>query len=201
MLMAAGPRTTRKSEGKMNKTSGKIELDGRLGSHLLDLLHALRPESVGMNAQGLGDAGAELFRLDQHGDKVAQTVQHRCDPPYSSSSRMRGGRRAVPAPRCPIHRRWPAATCSALLAVRDGGLVQAQSCFDTYHQQVEHIGQAPGGFVLALLDARPSQKSGARKPMPKRHDIEEEGSDRRVLSSAPRHTASGDEHLSAVEEF
>ena len=74
MMMIAGPKATRNSEGKMKNTSGKISLMVVLAACLFHLLNALGSERVGMRAQGLADAGSELFGLDQHGDEVANTV-------------------------------------------------------------------------------------------------------------------------------
>src|ERR1700677_796218 len=59
---------------KDEKDEWKDELDGGLGSCFFHLLNALGAKRVGVRAQSLADAGAELFGLNQHGDKVADAV-------------------------------------------------------------------------------------------------------------------------------
>ena len=72
--MAAGPRVTRKSEGKIKNTSGKDELDSGLRRLLLYFLTTLSSQGVGMNSQGFRDTRAKLLRLNQYGDQIAHAV-------------------------------------------------------------------------------------------------------------------------------
>ena len=57
------PQCDEEQTWKDEKHERKDQLDGRLGRHFLHRLDALRPHHVGVRAQGLGDAGAELLCL------------------------------------------------------------------------------------------------------------------------------------------
>ena len=69
-----GPKSHQKNRGKDEKDQGKDQFDSGLGSLFLYFLAALDAQGVGMNAQRLGDAGAELFRLHQDGNEIAHAV-------------------------------------------------------------------------------------------------------------------------------
>ena len=70
--MAAGPTSTTKMPGKMNSTSGKMSLTAVLAAFSSANLPAAGPHRVALHAQGLGDAGAELVGLDQHGGQAPE---------------------------------------------------------------------------------------------------------------------------------
>src|SRR5580704_2060925 len=68
------PQGDEEERGKDEEDKRKDKLDGCLGCLLLDLLTTLGSEGVRMNSQSLGDAGAEFFRLNEHGDEIADAL-------------------------------------------------------------------------------------------------------------------------------
>src|ERR1017187_10609225 len=60
--------------GHYEQNQGDDHLDGRLGGLLFGALAALGAQGIGMDAQGLGDAGAEAVGLNQGPDEGANIV-------------------------------------------------------------------------------------------------------------------------------
>ena len=65
-LIAAGPIVTTQIAGKMQKTSGNTILTPVLAAVLFRALPPLGAQRLGVHAQRLRDAGAELVGLHQH---------------------------------------------------------------------------------------------------------------------------------------
>ena len=70
--MAAGPTKTTKMPGKDEQDQGEKEFDGGFGGLFLGQLPPSRPHRVALDAQGMGDAGAELVGLDEDGGQGAE---------------------------------------------------------------------------------------------------------------------------------
>ena len=67
--MDTGPRITMNTAGKEEEDEREDELDGRLCRRFLRPLPAPRPQGIGVDPQGLGEARPQPLRLDQHGDE------------------------------------------------------------------------------------------------------------------------------------
>ncbi len=121
-----------------------------------------------MNAQGLGDAGAKLFRLNQHGDQIAHAVD------LGALGEVLPGVGARAAGALLQHDNAQFVADFGLRQAQFFGgarrrLVQAQSGLDADDQQIEHIGQAEPNTRLPLRDppAQPEirrQKSQVPEP-------------------------------------
>jgi len=62
-------------ERRENKQDQREEqLDRQLCRLLFDLLDTLRPEGVGVDAEGFADAGTKLFGLHEHRDQIANHI-------------------------------------------------------------------------------------------------------------------------------
>ena len=124
------------------------QLDGGLGRRLLHCLHALGSEAYRNECAMSWRCWFQTVPPAPAWKPDCARSPRRCVPPDASRHRREGGRRAAPAPRCPIHRTAPAGLRQFLGGARRR-LVQAQSGLDANHQKIKHIGQAAPNLALA----------------------------------------------------
>ena len=155
-LIAAGPIVTTQIAGKMQNTSGNTILTPVFAAASSARWRRLVRTRVGVHAQRLRDARAELVGLHQHRDErrhvvdagaVGEIVQ-RLDAPLA------GAQLEVDQPQLVGEVRMRE---RQLFADALNRLIQAEPRFDADDQQIERVGQAEADAMLPPL-RQPSER-------------------------------------------
>src|SRR5208283_3205330 len=148
--------------GHYKQDQGNDHFDGGLGGLFFGALAALGAQGIGMDAQGLGDAGSEAVGLNQGPDQGADVIDagalgqiaERLDARFAGTSfeveemefgAQFGMRRAQ------------------IFADAHHGLIERQAGFHADDGQIQSIGEAEANAVLSLLQFLFQQEARNKK--------------------------------------
>ena len=149
-LIAAGPIVTTQIAGKMQNDEREDHLDAGLRRRFFGALAALGPQRLGVHAQRLRDARAELVGLNQHRDERAEVVDAGAigEVAQRLGAGLAGAQLEVDEPQLVGEIRIRERQLAADALQR---LIEAEPGFDADDQQVERIGERQPDAVRAAL--------------------------------------------------
>jgi len=136
--------------GHDKEDEGDNHFDGRLGGLFFGALAAFGAQGIGMDAQGLGDAGSEAIGLNQGCDERANVVDasalgqiaERLDARFSGASFEVKEMEFTAQFRVGV---------AEILADSHHGLIERQARFHANHRQIQGVGKAEANPELTFL--------------------------------------------------